>query len=65
MKGWPGGNNEFTRRLEALEQARAKWQESEWVLRKLRSRSADETKRPVDDTLVEWHQRVTSAPYCQ
>lgn len=65
MKGWPCGNNQFTRRLEALEQARAKWQESEWVLRKLRSRSADETKRLDDDTLVEWHQRITSAPYCQ
>lgn len=65
MKDWPGGNNAYTRRLEALEQARTKWQESEWVLRKLRSRSANETKRPDDDTLVEWHQRITSAPYCQ
>lgn len=65
MSGWTGQNNAYTRRLEAVEQARAKWQESEWVLRKLRSRSADETKRLDDDTLVEWHQRITSAPYCQ
>jgi hypothetical protein len=65
MKGWPGRNNQFTRRLEALEQARSKWQESEWVLRKLRSRSSTETKQLDDDTLVEWHQRITSAPYCQ
>jgi hypothetical protein len=65
MKGWPGGNNQFTRRLEALEQARGKWQESEWVLRKLRSRSATEPKRLDDDALVEWHQRITSAPFCQ
>lgn len=65
MKDWPGGNNAYTRRLEALEQARGTWNESEWVLRKLRSRSANETKRLEDDALVEWHQRITSAPYCQ
>ena len=65
MKDWPGGNNAYTRRLEAVEQARGTWIESEWVLRKLRSRSANETKRPDDETLVEWRQRITSAPYCQ
>lgn len=65
MSGWTGHNNAYTRRLEALEQAQAKWQESEWVLRKLRSRSMTETKRPDDDALVEWHQRITSAPFCQ
>ncbi len=65
MSGWTGQNNAYTRRLEALEQAQAKWQESEWVLRKLRSRSMTETKLPDDETLIEWHQRITSAPYCQ
>lgn len=65
MSGRTGQNNAYTRRLEALEQARGKWTESEWVLRKLRSRSMTETKRPDDDALVEWHQRITSGPYCQ
>lgn len=65
MKDWAGGNNQLTRRMEAMEQAGAKWQESEWVLRKLRCRSSTETKRLDDEQLMEWHQRITSAPYCQ
>lgn len=65
MKGWQGGNNQFSRRLEALEEARKRWEESEWVLRKLRSRSSRETTSPDDERLLEWHQRITSAPYQQ
>jgi protein subunit release factor B len=65
MKGWSAEISQFTRRFEALEQARKKWDESEWVLRKLRSRSSKETNQPDDDKLIEWHHQLTSAPYQQ
>ena len=58
-------NSAYARKLELTEQARTKWNESEWVLRKLRCRSATEPKQPDDETLMEWYQRITSAPFCQ
>ncbi len=64
MKSWQGNNNAYARRLEALDRARQKWNESESVLRKLRSRPMTELKIPADQTLLEWHQRITSAPFC-
>jgi len=63
MNDWPGGNNQFSRRLEALEQAREKWNESEWVLRKLRSRSSKPVNPPDDEKLIEWHQRIAELMY--
>ena len=52
-------------KAELLEQARKRWEESEWVLRKLRCRTATDTRRPDDETLIEWHQRNTSALFNQ
>jgi len=59
------GNSPHKRKLELIETARKRWNESEWVLRKLRCRSSAETKRLNDEQLMEWHQRITSAPFCQ
>ena len=63
MNDWPRGNNQFSRRLEAVEQARKKWEESEWVLRKLRSRASNKTQMIDDETLIEWHQRIAESMY--
>ena len=65
MNNWTGGNNQITRRLEAMERARKTWNDSEWVLRMLRSRSATEAKMPDDETLLDWHQRITSEHFMQ
>jgi hypothetical protein len=57
-------NNSYAKaqRLELIEQARKRWNESEWVLGMLRSHSAVETKRPDDDELTEWFERLPPAP---
>jgi|GEM_PF-3029178 len=58
------GNSPQKRKLEQIETARKRWNESEWVLRKLRCRSSTEPRRLNDAQLMEWHQRITSAPLC-
>lgn len=44
-------------RLNALEEAQQKWQESEWLLDFLRS-EGNQLKEPNEHELVQWHQKL-------
>jgi len=50
----PPETNPYIKRLDELEAAKEKWQESEWLQSFLRSEGCLEPKIPNDEELLEW-----------
>jgi hypothetical protein len=46
--------NPYLRKLDQIQAAKKKWQESEWLLSFLRSEGCLEPKIPNDEELLEW-----------
>jgi hypothetical protein len=49
--------NPYLRRLEALNEARKKWNESEWLLNLLRTRGSEKPKQLDKEELLQWAQK--------
>jgi hypothetical protein len=46
--------NPYIKRLDELEAAKEKWQESEWLLSFLRSEGSEQPKIPTDEEVLQW-----------
>lgn len=58
----PNGNA-YQRKVERIEEARNRWNESEWVLGMLRSNSSAPPQQPDDQGVVEWYQQLVDQRY--
>jgi len=50
--------NPFLRRLDQIQDARTKWESSEWLLSFLRSESNEQPKIPTDEEILQWAQNL-------
>lgn len=54
--------NRFEAELDQRARALERWQESEWVLDCLRSKTASPLKKLGEKEIVEWHRRLNHQP---
>lgn len=55
-------NNQFEAELDRRVKARERWEESEWVLDCLRSKSGTTLKELSEEEIEDWHLRVQRRP---
>ena len=51
-------SNPYLRKLDAINEARMKWEASDWLLSFLRTNDGKERKKPSDDELLQWSQQL-------
>jgi len=51
-------NNPYLRRLEAIDEAKKKWSESEWLLTFLRSETGVKQRTLTDEEILQWEQKL-------